>query len=108
KCVNNAWGCAYRTFWLVRGKLQPATRFRFPPLDRDQATRHSHLVALQERCQHQVTFCVKGVITPPCGVPRSVGESRPSHQLPALSIVRIRRNTLPSATCWATNVSSFS
>src|SRR5438105_4096259 len=25
----------------------------------------------------KITFCVRGVITEPCGVPRSVGESRP-------------------------------
>src|ERR1700730_19136368 len=45
----------------------------------------------------EVTFCVQGVLTPPCGVPTSGRVTSPSSITPAFSHLRIKRITRRSA-----------
>jgi hypothetical protein len=69
-------------------------------------------VAVLEPRRPQVTFCVKGVTTAPCGVPTSVLDHSPSSDTPALSqfwtctIAGIPVSGLRSASCCNYRVSS--
>ncbi len=45
-----------------------------------------------------ITFCVRGVITPPWGVPLSVGSRKPSARTPDFKNCAINLVTLPSVT----------
>jgi hypothetical protein len=65
-----------------------------------------------QKCQPpfelEVIFCVRGVITAPCGVPIFVSDQVPSSDTPAFSHFWINRSILGSATrCWR-NFSSHS
>src|ERR1019366_6210820 len=51
----------------------------------------------------EITFCVRGVKTAPCGVPCLVSDHWPSSDTPALSHFWIRRSILRSATLCSTN-----
>src|ERR1035438_4469186 len=61
------------------------------------------VVHRQVRLAGQITFCVRGVATAPCGVPTFVSDHWPSSDTPALSHFRIRRSILRSATLCSMN-----
>src|SRR5580700_2749336 len=86
----NSW---LKTFWSTRIPLPFATAFPFPqvrPKTVDPPTQTA-----------QITFCVRGVITDPCGVPFSVADHFPSSSTPALSHFLIRRRIRRSPMrCW--------
>src|SRR4029077_7061873 len=51
----------------------------------------------------EVTFCVQGVITPPCGVPCSLGWTAPSSKTPGFNQRRIKLIRRGSPTRCSTN-----
>src|SRR4029077_17325065 len=51
----------------------------------------------------EVTFCVQGVITPPCGEPSVVRRKEPSSTAPAFSHLSIILRMTPSVTRWSRN-----
>src|SRR3982750_3684215 len=59
--VRKSYDCWLKTFWSAKMRLRFATAFRFP---------QAHLKTKEQALQTaEITLCVRGVVTPPCGVP---------------------------------------
>src|SRR5205807_368953 len=100
------WLC--RRSWLAVIRFESDIPFRWPTPDQEDMAVQGRQPFPSPEPNSEVTFCVRGVITAPCGVPIFVSDHSPSSDTPALNHLPIRRSILGSAIrCW-TNVSNHS
>src|SRR5258706_13421789 len=69
--ANKFCGCWLKKFWSIRKALPFVTPSRFRKHKRvlPRADRQRLKPCLRRPLNHQVIYCVRGVITPPCGTP---------------------------------------
>src|SRR3954447_19473735 len=88
--VRKSCACWLKTFWSAKIRLRFVTAFPFP---------RAHLKTKDRALQKaEITFCVRGVSTEPCGVPTLVSNHSPPSDTPAFSHFWMRRSIRRSAT----------
>src|SRR5438270_6774650 len=93
--VRKSCACWLKTFWSAKIRLRFVTAFPFP---------RAHLKTKDRALQKaEITFCVRGVTTPPCGVPQFRSIAVPSScTIGALSHLLMYSSAHLHVTCFRT------